>query len=178
MPMRTCQHLEGWTRDPEIPVSFDAVSQRYLLCRLPTVQFPISYCIFCGGFDRPCQAAQECTCGLLEQWASDSSLAFEFDAALNEFHRGRFVSLVAPDQSEAPELPARLQAACANTPCASQACRPGSNCAARAQNRRTELASRGVGKACPQQKPNKVQKIPLRTAPSTSHRWQCGECSE
>ena len=86
MPMRTCQHLEGWTRDPEIPVSFDAVSQRYLLCRLPTVQFPISYCIFCGGFDRPCQAAHGCTCGLLEQWASDSSLAFEFDAALNEFH--------------------------------------------------------------------------------------------
>ena len=82
----TCGLLEQRSRDPDVPISFDAQFQTYLLCLSAALRVPIAYCFSCGGSDHFKKASHDCACGLLERWASDSSLAFEFNSQLNEYH--------------------------------------------------------------------------------------------
>jgi len=82
----SCRILKLWARDPKVPVSCDEASRTYLLQLSPDLRFPMAYCIICGGRRGFWARTKPCVCGLLEHWAADPNLSFEFDPKFNEYH--------------------------------------------------------------------------------------------
>jgi hypothetical protein len=101
----SCGLLEKYARDPRVPVSYQPDRDTYLLDASPDVSAEVSFCPFCGGYEKVIdregnvsffQGGPRCRCRRVKKLAADTDSVISYDKSLNEYEAPGLVLYYCP----------------------------------------------------------------------------------